>query len=162
MTTFIDFAPSAIAPFHFQVTLDGQQYNAVVTWSLFGRRFYLNLFALDGTRIVTKAIVSSPGGVAIEAMSWSGAKVAVTTSVPHGYKLGTVISLTIAGCSPDSYNGTVPCTITGPDTFTYPLATNPGAATTFGSATYNISLTAGYFTSTLVFRDQSQQFEVGP
>jgi len=59
--------------------------------------------------------------------------------------------------------------ITGPATFTYPIASNPGAATVFGTASYDINLIGGVpnqngvpFSSTLVFRDASQQFETSP
>ncbi len=88
MATF-PFIPSTNAPFQFQPTLDGQQYTVIVTWSLFGRRFYVNVYKLDGTLIVCRAMVGSPNG-------------------------------------------------------------------------YDISLTSGYFTSKMVYRAPSRQFEVTP
>lgn len=60
VTAVYDFQPSTSAPFQFQPTLDGQQYTAVVTWNLFGQRFYLNLYRLDGTRVLTLALVGAP------------------------------------------------------------------------------------------------------
>jgi hypothetical protein len=66
VTTLTDFVPSQSAPFQFQPTLDGQVYSAVVTWNLFGRRFYLNLSSLDGTLVVCKALVGSPDGSDID------------------------------------------------------------------------------------------------
>jgi hypothetical protein len=89
MTTIFPFAPTQQGPFQFQPTLDGTTYTGVVTWNLFGQRYYLSLYALDGTRIFTLPLIGSP-------------------------------------------------------------------------LDYDISLTAGYFTSTLVFRQASQQFEVNP
>src|SRR6185312_13232597 len=56
------------------------------------------------------------------------------TVAPHG--LTGTQTLTVAGATPSGYNGTFTCTITGASTFTYPLASNPGAETvpgTFGS-----------------------------
>lgn len=59
MTT-IPFTPSATQPFEFQPTLNGIQYTAFVTWNIFGRRYYLNIFQLDGTRVLTTALIGSP------------------------------------------------------------------------------------------------------
>lgn len=87
MATVFPFTPSATSPFQFQPKLDGVQYTAIVTWSLFGRRYYLNLYQLDGTLVLATAMVGSP-------------------------------------------------------------------------LDYDISLVAGYFASKLVFRQQSNQFEV--
>jgi hypothetical protein len=89
MTTFIDFVPSTAAPFQFQATLDGTIYTVIVTWSLFGKRYYIQILTLQGIVIVYKAMVGSP-----------------------------------------------------PD--------------------YDISLTWGYFTSTMIFRMASNQFEITP
>lgn len=89
MTTVTPFTPSSQAPFQFQPELDGSLYTAIVTWNLFGRRYYLNLYTLQGTRVMTVPLIGSP-------------------------------------------------------------------------LNYDISLTAGYFNSTLIFRAPSQQFEVSP
>lgn len=88
MSTF-PFIPSTNAPFEFQPTLDGLQYSVFVTWNIFGRRYYINVFQLDGTRILTTPLIGSPND-------------------------------------------------------------------------YDINLVGGYFTSKMVFRSQSQQFEVTP
>lgn len=58
--TSIPFQPSQIAPFQAQVTLDGLVYRIFVTWNLFAKRFYLNVYALDGTRVLTVPFVGSP------------------------------------------------------------------------------------------------------
>lgn len=88
MTQFV-FLPTATTPFRFQPTLDGNIYTGIVTWNLFGQRWYLNLYAINGTLVLAIPVVPSP-------------------------------------------------------------------------ADYDISLTKGYFNSTLVFRDASQTFEVSP
>lgn len=162
MTTRFDFQPSLAAPFAFQPTLDGQVYNATVTWSLFGRRYYLNITALDGTRVVTEALVGSTTGIALESISWANGKASASAPSPHGYKTGNVIELTISGAVPDAYNGRVPCLITGPRTFSYALAADPGMATVFGTASYDVDLAGGYFESSIVFRQAAQQFEINP
>lgn len=59
MTVF-PFLPSATQPFEFQPTLDGIQYTAFVRWNIFGRRYYLELYQLDGTHVLTTALIGSP------------------------------------------------------------------------------------------------------
>lgn len=56
--TTINFVQPSNAPFQFIATLDGQQYTCTVTWNVFGQRYYLNIFTLDGTRILTIALVA--------------------------------------------------------------------------------------------------------
>lgn len=60
MTTFVDFKPAANNPFQFQATLDGQLYTVIVTWNLFGQRYYVNVYTLGGVLIVAIAMVGSP------------------------------------------------------------------------------------------------------
>ena len=206
MTTVVPFVPSTSAAFSFQATLDGNPYNAVVTWSLFGQRYYLNLTASDGTPILTTALIGSPSPLQLIALSWAnGLAIAqtgtvVTVNVPgsgptlitagtagtgaiidtdveleitaglaHGLRIGSVVPLVISGVTPDAYNGEVDALVTSPVAFTYPIASNPGIATVFGRASYDFNLIGGvtnengeFFTSTLVFRQQAQQFEISP
>lgn len=163
MTTFFNFVPSSVAPFSFSPTLDGQVHKVVVTWALFGARYYINVYALNGTLVLARSLVGSPTGVAIQSLAWALGKVTARTSAAHGYKFGTIVGITVSGALPAAYNGLVRATITGPDTFTYPVPTNPGAATAFGNASYDINLVGGYFAnSSMVFRQANQQFEVSP
>lgn len=85
----VAFTPSQLTAFRFQATLDGASYDVVVTWNVFGRRWYVSVFDQNNVRILTLPMIGSP-----------------------------------------------------PD--------------------YDISLTAGYFTSTLVFRAATQSFEINP
>lgn len=163
MTTITQFQPVLGSIFSFQPTLDGQQYICSVPWGLAGQRWMLKCTQLDGTPVFYKALVGSPTGVAIQALDWTLGLVTVTTIEPHGYDLAQTIDLTIAGAVPDAFNGIYQCLITGPDTFTYALPNYPGDPATFGVANFDINLGWGYFqTSTLVFRQQSQSFEVTP
>ena len=169
MTTYFQFAPSQSSQYQFSPTLDGAVYNARVPSLLFGNRYYLDLKAANGAQIWYGAIVGSPTGVQIESLSWSNGVVTATTSAPHGYKIATSVSLVIAGCAPDAYNGVVQALSTGTDTFSYPLTADPGQATVFGSAGQEFSLIGGVpnvngvtFTSRLIFRTETQQFEVSP
>lgn len=81
---------------------------------------------------VTALLASSK---AIGSITWASSTVTVTTSAAHGWTNGDVIKIVIAGASPIGYNGTFTATVTGANTFTYPLASNPGSATTTGNVT---------------------------
>lgn len=160
--TVTDFVPSTVAPFQFSPTLDGATYNVIVTWSLFGRRFYINVYALDGTLVLSTALVGSPTGFVLQTITWDRGRATATAVSPHGLKVGKTVDLTITGAAPDAYNGQVQAFITGPATFSWPLAQDPGAATATGSAAYGINLVGGLFASTLIYREASNRFEVSP
>lgn len=89
MAERIPFTPSPLAAFQFQAVLDGDIYICVVTWNVFGARWYVTITSQNGTRIVTLPLIASP---------------------------------------PDS----------------------------------DISLTAGYFASTMIFRESARVFEIAP
>jgi hypothetical protein len=151
--------------------LDGTVYNCTVTWNLFGKRPYLNVFSIDGTWLLTVALVGSPAALPLQAISWANGRATAITRAPHGFKVGRVLTLTVSGCVPVSYNAVgVRALITGPSTIAWDIAANPGMATVLGQVAYNINL-AGALTdpsngnilvssSTLVFREPSQTFEV--
>ena len=88
MTTFVDFAPSQSAAFQFQPTFDGTTYTVIVTWNVFGQRYYVNVYTVQGALIYVMPLIGSP-------------------------------------------------------------------------ADYDISMNAGYFATTFIFREKNQQFEIG-
>lgn len=159
----VNFQPNNVSAFQFRLTLDGDQYTAIIMWNMVGRRWYINLFALDGTRIFTLPLIGSADAVAIETIAWANGFVNVTTVANHGYLMGATIDLTISRCVPEAYNGIVRAFVTGLDSFQYRLAGDPGDATQLGVSAYDINIAAGYFqTSKLAFRESNQQFEVTP
>ena len=163
MTTYFPFAPSRRSVPQFAPTLDGAQHSCSCTWSLFGQRYYLNCFDQNGALVFSKPIVETPAAAAINALSWSAVagKVMATTQSPHGYKIGSVVELTIAGCLPDAYNGTFMCVITGAASFTFAMVSDPGANVAAGSFSFLIDIAAGYFSqSAIIYRNGS--FEVSP
>lgn len=163
MTTYTPFVPNPQVAFSFQPVLDGATYNVTVTWNVFGQDYYVNIYDLNGNLIVNLPMVGSPPGVNISSLTWANGIVTAQTAMPVGWvNTYATMNLTLTGNTPDAYNGVFQSFITGPSMFTFPLASDPGLATTFGAVYYNISLTAGYFDSTLVFRTQSQNFEVSP
>lgn len=70
--------------------------------------------------------------------SWSGGVVTMQFSAAHGLAIGSDVPITVTGMTPAGYNiSGGKATITGTDTLTYLLASNPGTATVFGSAAIN-------------------------
>ena len=164
LTTF-NFQPSNSAPFVFQATLDGDVYNVSVLWSLYRKDWYLQVQALDGTIIAYEALVGSPDGFGLQSLTWNPYNSLVTaiTAAPHSLSLYKTMNLTISGCVPTDYNGTYSCFITGPSSFSYTISSNPGTATVFGSAAWNLNLVEPFFnTSSIVFLDSNNQFNVSP
>lgn len=168
MTTF-PFKQPANQAFQFQPTLDGQVYSAIVTWNLFGRRYYLNLLALDGTLVLCTALAGSPTPLGMGSLTWQRGFALATTLLPHGHDLGSTYPLTVSGCVPTDFNGVVEATATGPMGFKYPLSADPGMASVLGAAGYDLNLVGGVinesgtpFASTLVFRQAASQFEANP
>ncbi len=166
MTAFTDFTPTATAAFRFLPVLDGKPYSLVVTWGLAGQRWYVNLYDQTGALVFYLPLIGSSDAIATSALTWDTTTqlVTVTTAVPHGLIIGSVVELTIVGVSPSTYNGVIDVVPTSPSTLTYLQTTDPGGdATVQGTIGRDINLGAGYFqTSTLVFRESTQQFEVNP
>lgn len=62
----IPFQPSATTPFTFQAVGSTGTYTGIVTWSLAGQRYYLNLYTLGGAPVSSMAMVGSPVGYDID------------------------------------------------------------------------------------------------
>lgn len=71
-----------------------------------------------------------------ESITWTSGFVTVTTAAPHGFTNGD--SIVMAGFTPAGYNGTFTIANASGSTFTFPLTTDPGAATVQGTATKTI------------------------
>lgn len=163
MTQVFPFVPNVQAPFTFQPTMDGQGYAVSVTWNVFGQRWYVNMNQLTGPLVFSLPLIGSPDGTSIESISWAFGVVTVVAADPHRYTIGQTIPITIYGASPAGYNGTFDALIVDEVTFTFQLATDPGAATAFGQQIYDIDIAGGYFeTSKLVYRESSKTFEATP
>lgn len=162
MTTYLPVTFSPRAAPTFQPTFDGSSYLCSVVWNLFGRRYYVNCFDNMNNRVFTVALIESPPAALLSTLSWDAASLTVTatTAVPHGLRAGSTVQLTVAGATPDGYNGEFDCWVTGASTFCYNMASDPGTVVVPGSASQLLSMTAGYFSSTLVWRNG--QFEVSP
>lgn len=157
-----DFQPNNIAPFQFQPTLDGRPCIVTVPWNISAQRFYVHCFTTEGVLRFAVPLIGSPTGVRIESIEWANGTVTATTNLPHGYAFGSTIDVRVSGCLPEAYNGRVMAHVTGVDTFTYPLAANPGLSTGLGAVNYNINMAGGYFDSVLLYRTANRQFETIP
>lgn len=80
--------------------------------------------------LTTPAIPTQSTRAPIDSITWSGGVVTVITASPHGF-VGTK-TLRIHAAVPAAYNANRICTITGANTFTFPLASNPGVTTAPG------------------------------
>lgn len=102
--------------------------------------------------------------ITVYALVWRRGVVTATAAEPHDLPLGSVVRLTIDGQTPSGYAGSYYCVITGPSEFRYRLASDPGGpATRAGSYSSDLNLVDGYFiTSSLVYREDSSQFEARP
>lgn len=70
-------------------------------------------------------------------INYVGGAAEIATASPHNFPVGDVMNLTVANAAPAGYNGTYPCTITGPSSFQYALPASPGAETAAG--TYQVA-----------------------
>lgn len=87
------------------------------------------------TLLTTSADLTSHLAVplSLSTLTWATGTVTATTSVVHGFVIGQVYYLTIAGALPVGYNGTYACTVTSNTQFTYAVAVNPGNNTAPGT-----------------------------
>lgn len=160
--TFVNFTPSTQSVFSFQAQIGGSQYTVTVTWNLVGQRYYVTVSDLNGTVIVTRPLISC-GPQLPAAFSWddSGTATATTTS-PHNVPLGSVANI-YASQTESGFDGAYQMLATGPNTLTYPLATDPSqtgplnGAINFIQNMVSPQIPGGY----LLFRYETQQFEFG-
>jgi hypothetical protein len=86
-------------------------------------------FADDGT---TRTEITRRNTLALTSITYVTTTATVTTTAAHGLTTGN--SVTVVGATPTAYNGTFTITVTGANTFTYTMASNPGANATITSA----------------------------
>lgn len=95
------------------------------------------------------------------ALVWQRGVARARTASPHNLPLGSIARITISNATPTGYNGRYFCVINKPNEFLYALPTDPGGPSTVaGSYSLDISMTDGYFSTMLVYREFSQRFEI--
>jgi hypothetical protein len=65
MATLYPFTPPVGGNFQFQPTLDGAQYNVIITWNLWATRYYVNIYTLQNALVLCIALIGSPDNVDI-------------------------------------------------------------------------------------------------
>ena len=108
-----------------------QQSGAIVSTG--GTTLAANAYQYCGNLAQVQALLSP--ALAITSISWIGGVATVTAAADLTLATGQTFRTTIAGAVPSGYNGTVTATVTGLNTFTYPLAVSPGTETTPGTYT---------------------------
>jgi len=173
MATVIPFIPSNIILPSFVATLDGDDYTVKVTWNISAQRFYINLYAQDGSWVTTVPLIQSPPARQVLSADWDILQGILTVvmvdpslwPVPlstegTATKPGTIQNFTLENFVPNNYNGTFRGLMLNPTTFTIPMITDPGTATILGSVSRYLNMAAGIFQSTLIYRNGC--FEVNP
>lgn len=173
MSTIIPFLPSNLFVPTFPVTLDGQDYEITVTWNVSAQRYYVNVYATDGTWIVTVPMVQSAPARAVNGLVYDPLRLVMTVElvappdwpVPIGSlgtfsPPGTVVDYYLENFDPAVLNAKWRCLHINDVYFSFPLATNPGQINVLGSVSQYINMVGGLFDSTLIYRNGA--FEVNP
>jgi hypothetical protein len=162
MTTFYPFMPSNVKAPSFMPTFDGQPYTVTILWNVSAQRFYVNCKDYNNQLVFMRPLIESPLGAEIESLIWDleNEVVIATTVAPHRFAPGEIVNISIIQAIPNTYNGNGMATVVNENTLTYPMKQNPGDIQQAGVIQYLVSLTKGYFNSTLVYRNR--QFEVTP
>jgi hypothetical protein len=162
MTTYFQFLPNNRQAQSFSPTFDGNIYNVTILWNISAQRYFVNCKDLSGNLIFMIPLVGNINPFQILSLSYDVQNQRVIAEVDTQYylRVGRVIYASVINCVPSQYNGTGFLYILSKNQIYYPLATNPGPATVLGVIEYYISLTKGYFQSTMIFRNG--YFEVNP
>ena len=158
--TTLTWTPSKTSNFQQQIILDNQAYTLSINWNLFGCRYYATITDQTGTLVVCRPLIGSPLGYDLLSIESSNNIAVATINGTHTYRVGTVMTLLLSGCTPDEYNGLYQCNILNESQFSFPLVTTSTAATGLGQVQYFMSMTEGYFQSELVYFPDSQQLVI--
>ena len=139
--TYIYNADTATATTSHSITNDKLQH---VNMTTSGGHFLIACNGTDATMVYDGTswfnIASTATAQTISSITHVTTTATLTTAIPHGLITGNKV--TISGASPSAYNGTFTITKTGASTFTYVMASDPGAdAGTVGSYTVLYAIT---------------------
>jgi hypothetical protein len=159
VSTFVDFAPTALTPFQFQPSLlNGTQYIVTVPWNEFGQRYYINVTDLSGNLVVYRGL-SATGPTLAATLVWNEGIATATMVLPHNVPLASVANVRISQ-SGSGFDGVYQALSTDPMTLTYQLAVNPQEALPIsGKVNFDLDLLAGYGIGSLYFHSDTNQFE---
>lgn len=118
-------------------------YNGTVTILTRPDSTHFSYASADGGNYTSGGLIRPALGLSVASASASSAGSAyaatITTSAAHGFVSGQPV--TIAGVSPAGYNGTFQIAVVDATHFTFPLASNPGAAAAGGSVLPAVAIT---------------------
>jgi hypothetical protein len=173
MTTIIPFLPSNIFPPKFRIMLDGIDYQVVVTWNISAQRYYVNIYGLDNSWIITVPLVQTPPARPMQSITYDNlrrviiAKMTDPTTWPVPLSSaglltppGTIIDYTLENFDPVILNARWRSLQVDVTTFSFPLDNNPGEINILGTVSRYIDLVGGLFNSTFIYRNGA--FEVNP
>lgn len=175
MTSVIPFVPSGIKAPSFAATFDGNPYTVTVTWNVSAQRYYINVYDGNSAWILTTALTSTPPARDVASIVYDDflSQIVVTMvdptlwPVPLGHEglvtpAGTIIDYTLAGFTPNTYNGLFRSMQVNPTTFIIPnVLTDPGPVVVMGKVHRLMNMVQTIFTtSSLVYRNSA--FEISP
>lgn len=100
MSTSLQFVPNTSGPFQFKPTIDGTLYTAQITYSLFGQRYYLNLYDQSNDLVLCRSLVSSGPQVSVtltwEDLGVSGGLATIETSGNHNVPVGQLVNVYVS------------------------------------------------------------------
>jgi hypothetical protein len=162
VSTSVAFTPSTTAAFTFQPVINGVQYNAVVTWNMVGKRYYLQLSDTSGNLLLCRSIVSS-GPVLAATLTWeddgvNGLATAATATV-HNVPIGQLANIRVSQ-SGTGFDGSWQALSTGADMLTYALSNPDENQPVTGQLSFDVNLVATLnLGGILLFHYDSSSFE---
>lgn len=188
MTTIVPFNPQPTAVFRFSPVLDGVTYSATVTWNIYGQRYYLNIYTVDGTLKLSIPLIASPNSGFVASTQEQTVSIETSANTVEGdftfYPLTTVnVNDLVASMVLDGTGVQSQCLYVGYGTnptgfyiqvskaFTESVESNVLSLTftqrtslyvpAEDAAMSNINLTQGYFDTPIIYRASSKNFEIG-
>jgi hypothetical protein len=154
--------------------LDGDDYDVVITWNVSAQRYYVNIYGLDNSWIVTVPLIQTPPSRPIVSVVWDILRRVATVKMsdPSTWPVplstaglltppGTIVDYTLENFVPAVLNARWRSLQVDPVTFSFTLVDDPGEITIVGSVARVINMIDGIFQiSTLVYRNGA--FEVNP
>jgi hypothetical protein len=161
LTAYFTFTPSRTSIFRFRPTLDGQAYSATCTFNLAVQRWYINLFASNNVRVLSKPIIGSTDRIQTSLTTQAGSLVA---TVGAGPGIGTGTKIISTQLPSETVVGAIAGTSIG---MVLPSGASQTAITSGTDTTAlfsnDINIVASYFTaSTLIYRASTGNFEISP
>ena len=162
MTTYFQLLPNNRKAQSFMPTFDGAMYNVTIYWNISAQRFFVNCKDIGGNLIFMVPLIGNMPAFQIESLVYDeqNQRVVATVDKQYSLRIGRVINANVINCVPNEYNGSGFIYVLSHNQIFYPLATDPGPVTVLGVIDYLISMTKGYFQSTMIYR--GGYFEVNP